>query len=70
MSPKFQYFRFYEWKRVKNAKQPYFIYFPQQKEIAWDHPENEDGGQTWNGRRLLTMAGIFEVNKTVQLKFI
>ncbi|KAI1723741.1 SOS response associated peptidase (SRAP) domain-containing protein [Ditylenchus destructor] len=55
---------FYEWKRVKNAKQPYFIYFLQRKEIAWDRPEDENGGPTWNGRRLLTMAGIFEVNKT------
>jgi len=55
---------FYEWKRGPKAKQPYLIYFPQDKPIKWDHPEEENGGQEWTGRRLLTMAGIFEINRT------
>ena len=25
------YYRFYEWKRGKDSKQPYYIYFPQNK---------------------------------------
>ena len=26
------FYRFYEWKRAKNSKQPYYIYFPQSKD--------------------------------------
>lgn len=48
---------FYEWQRHGGEKQPYYIYFPQVK--AEQSPDPEDGAD-WNGRRLLTMAGLFD----------
>ncbi|KAM8930163.1 abasic site processing protein HMCES isoform 2-T2 [Pelodytes ibericus] len=43
---------FYEWQRQSGEKQPYYIYFPQIKA--------EQDGTDWDGRRLLTMAGLFD----------
>ncbi|XP_043563550.1 abasic site processing protein HMCES [Chiloscyllium plagiosum] len=45
---------FYEWQRQNGEKQPYFIYFPQTCE------KEEEDGEEWKGRRLLTMAGLFD----------
>ncbi|XP_067908452.1 abasic site processing protein HMCES isoform X1 [Heterodontus francisci] len=45
---------FYEWQRQNGEKQPYFIYFPQSCE------KEEVDGEEWKGRRLLTMAGLFD----------
>lgn len=69
---------FYEWKTDKSgSKHPYFIYFPQstytdsvslnvQKEELqkMDSPgEEEDPDTVWQGKRLLMMAGVFDVHK-------
>ncbi|XP_078399154.1 abasic site processing protein HMCES [Cetorhinus maximus] len=45
---------FYEWQRLFGEKQPFFIYFPQTCE------KEEGDGEEWTGRRLLTMAGLFD----------
>ncbi|XP_078066100.1 abasic site processing protein HMCES isoform X2 [Mustelus asterias] len=45
---------FYEWQRQQGEKQPYFIYFPQTCE------KEEADSEEWAGRRLLTMAGLFD----------
>lgn len=66
---------YYEWHTDSNKKkQPYFIYFPQDKPLT-DLPlpesyefdfdsanmeETEDKTEEWTGHRLLTMAGIFD----------
>ncbi|XP_002917685.1 abasic site processing protein HMCES [Ailuropoda melanoleuca] len=57
---------FYEWQRcqVTSQRQPYFIYFPQDKTEksgsvgAVDGPEHWE--KVWDNWRLLTMAGIFD----------
>ncbi|KAM9325347.1 abasic site processing protein HMCES [Gastrophryne carolinensis] len=46
---------FYEWRRQDGEKQPYYIYFPPTK--PEQSPETEDSS---NGRKLLTMAGLFD----------
>ncbi|XP_078614082.1 abasic site processing protein HMCES-like [Branchiostoma floridae x Branchiostoma japonicum] len=61
---------YFEWQTGKDGKkQPYFIYFPQNKGEGGDlqdKPEKGEGGDleedpgAWRGRRLLTMAGIFD----------
>ncbi|NXT07211.1 HMCES protein, partial [Prunella fulvescens] len=48
---------FYEWQQQSAGKQPYFIYFPQNKD-AMD--KEVEGDEEWKGWRLLTMAGIFD----------
>uniref|UniRef100_UPI00398EADB1 abasic site processing protein HMCES n=1 Tax=Pristiophorus japonicus TaxID=55135 RepID=UPI00398EADB1 len=45
---------FFEWQRQKKEKQPYFIHFPQTCD------KEETDGEEWKGRRLLTMAGLFD----------
>lgn len=45
---------FFEWQKRDGEKQPYFIHFPQTLE------KEEVDGEEWNGRRLLTMAGLFD----------
>ncbi|XP_067855162.1 abasic site processing protein HMCES [Heptranchias perlo] len=45
---------FFEWQRQQGEKQPYFIHFPQTCE------KEETDGEEWKGRRLLTMAGLFD----------
>uniref|UniRef100_A0A4Q8K4X1 Abasic site processing protein HMCES n=1 Tax=Liphistius thaleban TaxID=1905330 RepID=A0A4Q8K4X1_9ARAC len=65
---------YFEWKLTGNGKkQPYFIYFPQEKSLDmsnrnWENdPDNlwteADG---WKGPRLLTMAGIFDIWKSAE----
>ncbi|XP_077986563.1 abasic site processing protein HMCES-like [Glandiceps talaboti] len=59
---------FFEWKKTKDGKkQPYFIYFPQDTKV-WSESEqkpedNYDSEGNWIGRKLLTMAGIYDVVK-------
>ncbi|XP_056380804.1 abasic site processing protein HMCES [Hyla sarda] len=48
---------FYEWRRQDGEKQPYFIYFPQ---IKAEECEASKDGSDGDGRRLLTMAGLFD----------
>ncbi|XP_069499446.1 abasic site processing protein HMCES [Ambystoma mexicanum] len=48
---------FYEWQRHNGDKQPYYIYFPQNKEEKFDMP---DDTTEWKGCRLLTMAAVFD----------
>ncbi|NXL74921.1 HMCES protein, partial [Leptocoma aspasia] len=48
---------FYEWQQQSGGKQPYFIYFPQTKDAT---DKEMEGDEEWKGRRLLTMAGIFD----------
>ncbi|XP_059799952.1 abasic site processing protein HMCES isoform X2 [Hypanus sabinus] len=45
---------FFEWQKQPGEKQPYFIHFPQTCE------KEEVDGEEWKGRRLLTMAGLFD----------
>lgn len=45
---------FFEWQKRDGEKQPYFIHFPQTLE------KEEVDGEEWSGRRLLTMAGLFD----------
>ena len=49
--PSFCYtFRFYEWKRDKDKKQPYFIYFPQDTWVKKEQTEikQEESDQNFN----------------------
>ncbi|KAG9483933.1 abasic site processing protein HMCES isoform X2 [Eleutherodactylus coqui] len=48
---------FYEWRRQGAEKQPYFIYFPQVKS---EESEARKDDSYVGGRRLLTMAGLFD----------
>ncbi|CAN8186166.1 unnamed protein product [Coccothraustes coccothraustes] len=48
---------FYEWQQQSGGKQPYFIYFPQTKDVM---DKEMEGDEEWKGWRLLTMAGIFD----------
>ncbi|GIX78225.1 abasic site processing protein HMCES [Caerostris darwini] len=53
---------FYEWKEIGNKKkQPYFIYFPQEKEVFTQNRDSFFKEGEWKGPRLLTMAGLFDV---------
>ncbi|GIY73966.1 abasic site processing protein HMCES [Caerostris extrusa] len=53
---------FYEWKEIGNKKkQPYFIYFPQEKEVFMQSRDSFSEEGEWKGPRLLTMAGLFDV---------
>lgn len=72
---------FYEWKRDKDKKQPYFIYFPQntwikneiKQEVIMQNVKQEQVESTAvsmainetpsKDRRLLTMAGVFDIWK-------
>lgn len=56
---------FYEWKKQEKSKQPFFIYFPQEKrEKTEDQGDPKTSplkkGKEWTGWRLLTMAGLFD----------
>ncbi|KYO24824.1 embryonic stem cell-specific 5-hydroxymethylcytosine-binding protein [Alligator mississippiensis] len=52
---------FYEWQQRNGEKQPYFIYFPQTKQEMSDMKEEEGNEEEeWKGKKLLTMAGIFD----------
>lgn len=53
---------FYEWQRQSGEKQPYYIYFPQgnEKKVKEEKFDVEDDVTEWEGRRLLTIAGIFD----------
>ena len=61
--------RFFEWQRKGSQKQPYYIYFPQpdsagvkaeiKEEIKEEKEADEDDERV--GKRLLTMAGVFDV---------
>ncbi|XP_068108804.1 abasic site processing protein HMCES [Hyperolius riggenbachi] len=52
---------FYEWRRKEGEKQPYYIYFPPIK--AEQSPDEKDSTDC-DGRRLLTMAGLFDCWET------
>ncbi|KAG8435924.1 hypothetical protein GDO86_007137 [Hymenochirus boettgeri] len=49
---------FYEWRTQNKEKQPYYIYFPQ---IKTEKCSDSEDPTHWNGQRLLTMAGLFDV---------
>ncbi|XP_062977418.1 abasic site processing protein HMCES [Elgaria multicarinata webbii] len=51
---------YYEWQQHNGQKQPYFIYFPQDEPETFSKPDVEDEDENSKGRRLLTMAGIFD----------
>ncbi|XP_070758497.1 abasic site processing protein HMCES isoform X2 [Enoplosus armatus] len=55
---------FYEWKRQEKDKQPFFIYFPQNRGPSQEKTEGRDDPMTsareWTGWKLLTMAGLFD----------
>jgi len=56
---------FYEWKIVgSKQKQPYFIYFPQEKgpDVFTKLLDSKEESE-WCGPRLLTMAGLFDIWK-------
>lgn len=63
---------FYEWKVIGNRqKQPYFIYFPQEKgSDVFTKQVNLYEDKKWNGPRLLTMAGLFDIWKSSQNEII
>ncbi|XP_053156436.1 abasic site processing protein HMCES isoform X2 [Hemicordylus capensis] len=50
---------YYEWQQCNGQKQPYFIYFPQAEQKRFNKPDVEENEDS-DGRRLLTMAGIFD----------
>ena len=56
---------YYEWQTSSDGKkQPYFISFPAASEddVKLVNEELEKAGETpWTGRRLLTMAGLFDI---------
>ncbi|KAG8128131.1 putative Embryonic stem cell-specific 5-hydroxymethylcytosine-binding protein [Naja naja] len=51
---------YYEWQQHNGQKQPYFIYFAQTEQETFTKPEMEDEVEDSKGRKLLTMAGIFD----------
>ncbi|XP_044307555.1 abasic site processing protein HMCES isoform X3 [Varanus komodoensis] len=51
---------YYEWQQHNGQKQPYFIYFPQNEKKLFNKPAAEEEEEHSKGRRLLTMAGIFD----------
>ncbi|XP_034287377.1 abasic site processing protein HMCES [Pantherophis guttatus] len=51
---------YYEWRQHNGQKQPYFIYFAQTEQEMFTKPEMEDEVEDSKGRKLLTMAGIFD----------
>lgn len=69
MHGNFYIHRFYEWKIIGNKqKQPYFIYFPQEKDSdIFTQPVKSYEDKNWNGPRLLTMAGLFDIWKNSQV---
>ncbi|KAL7986111.1 hypothetical protein Chor_011277 [Crotalus horridus] len=51
---------YYEWRQHNGQKQPYFIYFAQTEQEMFTKPDMEDEVEDSKGRKLLTMAGIFD----------
>ncbi|ETE65300.1 hypothetical protein L345_08926, partial [Ophiophagus hannah] len=51
---------YYEWQQHNGQKQPYFFYFAQTEQETFTKPEMEDEVEDSKGRKLLTMAGIFD----------
>ncbi|KAJ7316887.1 hypothetical protein JRQ81_003049 [Phrynocephalus forsythii] len=51
---------YYEWQQQNGHKQPYFIYFPQPQQEMFSTLDVKDEDTDSEGRRLLTMAGIFD----------
>ncbi|XP_061474333.1 abasic site processing protein HMCES isoform X2 [Rhineura floridana] len=51
---------YYEWQPRNGQKQPYFIYFPQTEEETFNKQDATDEDEDTKGKKLLTMAGIFD----------
>lgn len=61
---------YFEWKKESASSQPYFIYFPQENvdyknRSSWNEDEFFQDEQ-WKGPRLLTFAGIYDVNSNIK----